>query len=349
MRAPIGAGLRTLLHPTARQTDLMRACLWSGDSARAAWIAWCDQLPDLKLALADPDLGSKALLALLDDAVRRNELASDTAVRGALRVAGFAEERRVAACREASARAYAALADAAIPFLVLKGDALADIVYPAPQLRHSHDVDVMIRAGDAAPAAAAIAAAGFAPTPARSGAIRFEDTSGLPLELHTGACRLASAGSLAEIWQRAVPRRLAGVDALLPSPADHLAHVLAQAGCCNSRDTLIWIADSWYLIAGGLDWDVFATTAERSTAALVIGALLAYLAAEMRALVPERILARLARPAGGDAHLALLDGIRAGRRGRLRHIAAQARGRERIAVVRWAMKRAQRRSQKDAK
>jgi Uncharacterised nucleotidyltransferase len=340
------SGVISMLFPTPQQTELLRACLWSGADARAAWLRWQRAVGDARPALIAADSGSRALLALLHDAVRRNDLAIDPALRGALAVAAFAEERRAGTYQRICARAFSALSAASIPFLVLKGAALADTVYPDPSLRHSHDIDVLIHAHDRDRAAAAVRHAGFIATPSHPGPARLVDASGLPLELHVGLFRLARySAPLAEIWQRSTRSRIAGEDVRTLGAADHLVHILGQASCCGSRDTLKWVCDAWYLISRSADlaWEVFLRAAGESRAALPLAAITEFLAARLRAPVPGSVLDGLstaARSADRAAQEASFDGIRAGRRGRLRSMLRHARtGRERAALLRWRLLR----------
>ena len=337
----MGSGVLSLLIPTERQTELLRACLWSGGEARAAWERWRDAVGDAREALTAADGGAKALLALLHDAVRRHDFALDPAVRGALGVAAFAEERRAETYRRICARAFAALSAASVPFLVLKGAPLADTVYPDPSRRHSHDIDVLVHAHDRERAAAAAQHAGFTAAPDST---RRLDTSGLPLELHHDLFRMPRyRAPLAEVWERSTLSRIAGVEVPSLCAADHLVHVLGQASCCGSRETLTWVCDAWYLIARGADlnWGDALRAARQSGAALPLAALIEFLAVRLRAPVPDFVrdgLSDAARDADRGAREALLDGIRAGRRGRLRSMFGHARPGERIALLRWILR-----------
>jgi hypothetical protein len=74
--------------------------------------------------------------------------------------------RRAAAARERSLdRLLQAFAGAGIPVILLKGAALAHLIYPAPELRSMADVDVLIDRSDMARAVAAARDLGFAFAP----------------------------------------------------------------------------------------------------------------------------------------------------------------------------------------
>jgi len=340
-------GLISLLYPTERQVDFLRACLWSGAEAQAAWLRWRYAGGDTRGALTTAESGSKALLALLHEAVRRNSLAIDASARSLLAVAALAEERRARTYEEVCARAFAALSNASIPFLVLKGVALADTVYPVASLRHSHDIDVLVHPHDTDRSAATVCSAGFTAAPSGNAGLRFLDACELPLELHVGVCRPPhSTVPLAEIWGRSIRARIGAGQVPTLGAADHLVHVLCQASFSGSRDTLTWVCDAWYLISrtAELDWDVLLHTATQGAAALPLAGLLEFLAVHLRAPVPGFVIDGLsdaARAAGLAAYEAMLDGIRAGRRGRLRSMFRHARtNRERAAVLRWTLREA---------
>jgi len=340
------AGVLSLLYPTEQQTELLRACLWSGAEAQAAWQRWQAAAGNARSALSSPESGSKALLALLHDAVRRNDLVADANVRNLLAVAAMTEQRRTRSYEQICARAFSALSGASIPFIVLKGIGLASLVYPAPGLRHSHDIDVLVEVHARDRVAAAVGSTGFTAALSHADRMRFLDPSGLPLELHLGLCRLPQyAPPPPEIWHRAARCQTAAGHIATLGAADHLIHVLRQASCCASRDTLIWVCDAWYLIARAaeLDWSVVVRTVAGSTAAIPIAGLLEFLSVQLRAPVPGLVSEGLSAVAGAadrTAHDAILDGIRAGRRGRFRTMFGQARtNRERTRILRWALRR----------
>ena len=234
--------------------------------------------------------------------MRRNDLAVDATARSLLAVAAFAEERRAGTYQQICARACSALSAASIPFLVLKGAALADTVYPAPALRHSHDIDVLVHTHDWDRSAAAVRSAGFIAAPSHPGPVRFLHACGLPLELHVGVCRLPHyTAPLAEIWDRATRSRSGAAYVSALGAADHLVHVLGQASCYGSRDTLTWVCNVWYLISrtAEIDWDVILRTAGQSAAALALAGLIEFLAVQLRAPVPGFVLDGLSAAARG--------------------------------------------------
>lgn len=71
--------------------------------------------------------------------------------------------RQLAAIREAAVdRLLAAFAAAAVPLILLKGAALAHLIYPAPELRPMIDIDILIEPGHAEAAVRAASDLGYA-------------------------------------------------------------------------------------------------------------------------------------------------------------------------------------------
>jgi hypothetical protein len=343
----VTAAALSLLLPTAEETDLLRACLWSGEPARAAWTRWQQVVGDARRALAAETHAAKSLLAPVHDAMRRNALVVDAPLRAVLSAAALAEELRSETYRRVLLRALDALADASVRVLVMKGAALAYDVYPAPALRHSHDVDLLVGRADLTRAARALVLAGFTPSPPpfpRGDHRRLVDRSGLPVEIHCGLVRLPFYTSpLAAIWERARRCTIAGHGAETLSAADQLVQICGQASCCASRKSLRWVTDAWHLITrdGTLDWDVVERTARASRLALPLAVLFAYLAEHLEAPVPghvrESLSAAAAQADRATREIALV-GVRAGARGTFRNLFRTARDwHERAALIKWML------------
>jgi hypothetical protein len=292
--------------------------------------------------------GVKALLPLLHYALERRDDTEGTAppLRHALAAAYTLETHRWQAYAEVCTRAFAALATARIPFLVLKGAALAVSAYPEPAIRHSHDIDVLVDAGDVDRAAAVVRSAGFAAPPehrrtARS--VRLVSERGVPIELHTRLFRLPYYGAVPRgVWDRAGRCEIAGAGVQMPSAADHFVHVCGQASCCASRDALKWIADAWFLAQDrSLDWSTVVRAAEESRLALPLAVLLGALVELLAMPVPPAVLERLCAVAANADRCAqeiALAGLRAGRRGRLRDLfGATSNWRDRVVLLQWML------------
>ena len=157
---------------------------------------------------------------------------------------------------------------AGIQALVLKGMAVAHLVYPDPGLRMMSDIDLLVSKSDAHRAQALLAQAGFsAPDPGETAfkhhhmpaAWRQVEGVIVYIELHHNLSRKQSPTTHFEALRpAATPFTLEGVPAFALSYADMLAHTYAhmvEAPFQTFR--LIWIADMISLVeryAGEIDW-----------------------------------------------------------------------------------------------
>jgi hypothetical protein len=191
--------------------------------------------------------------------------------------ATLAEAQR--ACRDVAAanlRLYEELAAVAaalqareIPVIVLKGPHVASAVYGDPALRQMADLDLLVQARDLERAADVVRARGYsAQAPYRTGTI-LRTSHHLPplvkagvatIELHWNIVPpgLGCEVEPTELWSRATPARIAGVDVLGLGADDLLLHLCLHASylhlfgvgllpacdiaetICRHRDTLDW-------------------------------------------------------------------------------------------------------------
>ena len=261
---------------------------------------------DLTRRLAAVLRGDRADLGDVGDAARQAQLldasadhAVDGLVRRALRqrgtwpdvpspirseidhrvcAAGAAEVLR---CRELT-RAVSGLRAAGVEALVLKGAALAHTLYPAPHLRPSVDIDLLVRTEDRSAAAMALEALGYT----RRNAIArdavhaqatYERTAGSvgAIDLHWSISNrplFAETLTFDELASEAVPVPGFGGGVRTPGPVHALllacVHRVAHHG---DPDRLIWLYDI-KLLAAALspeDWRRFASLAARKRIAAV--------------------------------------------------------------------------------
>ena len=334
----------SLLWPTPHETELLRACLWSGPAACQAWQRWQQDAGSVAAALRAPTV--KPLLALLHHSARSHGLPVEPPVRAALAAAALAERLRLDAYHRICARACAALEAASVPFLVVAGAALGDTVYPEPSLRHSHDVDLLVSPDDLARAAGALRGAGFAPVPApdddEAARRQLRDDSGLPVALHGHLFPVRFYDvPMDAVRSRTLAGTIAGRRVPTLSPADHLLHVCGLASCAGHGRSLKWVCDAWYIVARHpeLDAQSFLQTAEASRLALPLSVVLRYLAEALEAPLAGQLLAGLRASAAHTDRVArevALFGIRASGRGRIRHLVRATRGwRDGVELARW--------------
>src|SRR5262249_43926544 len=147
-------------------------------------------------------------------AAERNGAAGDLLTY--LRMAGFREELRSKKYRSILYGVLSALAN--FPAVVLKGAALADMVYPSPTLRHCHDIDILIGQAELSEILKPLFGLEFRPLNGITGPngddLYFEHRSGLPLVFHRGLFSKSDYDlPFSEAWDRAETRTIAGTEA----------------------------------------------------------------------------------------------------------------------------------------
>ncbi len=150
----------------------------------------------------------------------------------AVALKGITRQRRVRTLvmTQAFQALAAGLLQAGVPYLPLKGIALAHTVYPSPTLRYFDDLDVLIPANATETALAVLRRLGYAPHP---NAVRPDwhhlipyahAEHGTTVELHTALTRYhPPEWSTARVWERAQPGQLEGQSVWLLAAEDALA------------------------------------------------------------------------------------------------------------------------------
>jgi hypothetical protein len=344
VKAPLADVLSVLL-PRPASSALLRACLHRGPAAGSAWEDWRAAVGDIGDALRSDAGGLRGLLPLLHDAVARNAFPVEQQSLSVLRTARLREEMRARTYAAAAGEVLSLLAAAGVEPLVLRGAALAGTVYERPELRHCHDLDLLVRPEELPAATAALACdpVHLLATQADDGA-HAAHASGLPVKLHTRLFRIPYYDApLEQLWRHREATTIGRTPASIPAPADMLVHVCGHAACSRSRLNLRWACDAWLLLAarGDLDWAVALDRVAASRLGLPLLVLLGYLADQLGAPVPPEVRAALARMAAATPAAGLdvaLWGARAGISGGVRSLLRAADGwRSSATIARWCM------------
>ena len=268
--------------PEPSQMLLLRAALAEGGDAVEAWREW--------RRTTEFDAAGWEQFQLLP-LVSRNlpETEFDSEVAG--RLAGL---RRLTWSRNqllfhAAGEAFAALRDAGMQPLVLKGAALAELAYRDAALRPMFDVDLLVAPRHAREALAVLTSAGWASSRAEpAGRLRVHhsvDLSRPPggeLDLHWQSLWLAADD--APLWEAATPIRLGGVEARAVGAADNLLIVCAHGLPWAEVPAIRGVADAVTLIRGtepAVDWKWFRAEARRRRLALWAAVALRFLRDEL--------------------------------------------------------------------
>lgn len=343
MRPTITDTMAVML-PTARQTAALRAILLNGEAGRSAWAAWQQRHGGPARLVRDERPGR--LLPLLAEASCRNQIELEPDVRRILRAARLWEQLRVERFRAICQKALEALKKRRIDFIVLRGTALANTDYPDAAFRHCHDCDLLLRADQRDLAIDTLIASRFTSVGSERGsgsAVTLHE-SGLPIRLHEKLFPIPHyAAPIEEMWARSQTRQVYDVEARVFSPADMLLHVCGHAACSASRKHLLWVCDSWMILANNADlnWQLFSEMASRCNLGLPLSALTRYLAREMGAPIPASVLMHLQQEsavANTVDREAALFGAMAAPRGGLRGIWRGTRGwAGRMILAKWLL------------
>ena len=343
LRPSLSHALSVVL-PTADETRLLRACLSSGEAAQQAWAEWSDinhgSLSDNK------SIGK--VRPLVFNALRSHSLEMDRETQTFLRSAYLKEELRSNIFRRIFRDVLLSLANVGIPTIVLKGTALAETVYDSPELRHCHDIDLLIREQDLSRATELLRPLGFRKLNQRdepdSEDSKMEHDSGLPLELHSRLFQvLYYTVPLAEMWERSEKRVVAGVETQILSPADNLLHVCGHAFFSAKRESLRWVCDAWFIMDRhrDLNWDLVLNCALRSHLALPLAVTLGYLAEHLNAPIPATFLKSLCAAAAKtdviEKDLALFGARTACQDGPIRFLRKMKDRRAKVLLIQWML------------
>ena len=216
-----------------------------------------------------------------------------------------------------------ALKPEGIPLILLKGIFLADAVYGNIGLREMNDIDVLVRPADLARIAEIFAGMGYTPLKPVCVDITLNTLHHLPrmvkdghaaFEIHWNLTLPGESYSIdpGGLWERAVPVRIAGCEALALAPEDLLLHLCMHAsyhhqfafGLRPSCD----IAETISYFGPALDWPAIVKVAVRHGWQRGVYLALRLARELVGADVPADILAKL-RPA--DMTEAVLEAARA--------------------------------------
>lgn len=173
-----------------------------------------------------------------------------------------------------------ALHEHCIPVIVLKGLHLASLVYGDLAIRTMGDIDLLVPVKDLARAGTVTESLGYepaypylvSPDPVpyswhqlprliKSGATDVE------IHWHIISAEATPTVNIDELWERAVPARLAGVDVQVLSPEDVLLHLCVHATCLHfcefSARPWCDIAETIRHYGQGLSWDTVIERAGR--------------------------------------------------------------------------------------
>ena len=193
--------------------------------------------------------------------------------------------------------------DASIPVIILKGTALAELVYHDIGLRGFNDIDILIRKEDLEIAKNTAIATGYALDKIpkeiyEKFGYNLHYIKKIILEIHwdiarrTGSERYTKI-EIDELWKNVVSLKVADIDTLVLAPEDQLLHLCIHlAGHRYNR--LIWFCDISELIRlYDIDWNLVLKNANKYKAKLYIYYGLYFTSKLLGANVPAYVLQTL--------------------------------------------------------
>jgi len=210
--------------------------------------------------------------------MRRLRTAGVADLEAASEVATAAETAGVRGLRMASglARVLDLFGEAGIRPLALKGPIMAAELYGDVGARPSGDLDLLVRADDQTQARHTLVKAGFRADPPldEQGALDYlaagfaysfrDDAQDLIVEVHPSLAHrdFRFEPDMEQLWDRAIPARIAGRTVLTLSPEDRFLFLCVH-GAKHEWDQLIWVCDVAEAIRSGdvLDWTIIARQA----------------------------------------------------------------------------------------
>ncbi len=299
-KSPFLSDALSAILPTLDQTMLLRACLWTGEASREAWMNWQNDVFDAKQVFKE-NKKIKELLPLLYHALEQNKADVSESLRPYLRTAYVHEELRSRTYRHILKETISTLINSGIPFLLLEGASLAESIYGNWALRHCNDINLLLRKADLLQAMNVLSTQrNFHVSGARrnSEANHFilKHTSGLPVHLSHLLFEDSYHYLSDEIWKHAEQITMDGIAISILCTSDCLINILGRA-FFSASNSWQWICDAYYLFlkrGAQLNWDFLFQRIIENHLVLPFWVMFNYLATELKGEIPSFFLQRLA-------------------------------------------------------
>ena len=278
MEAHLDRGLRGSFWPSGSQERLLAVALGEPDDVLEAWRS---VRPDFVLDELEP--GSFELMPLVYS--RLAEALPDEPLLERLKGVYRREWVRSSVLAERTKEVAATLRAAGIPVLFVEGAVLAARYYPSPALRTSWFVDALVDGDNAAPALAALEAAGWSSPPDGPPRERWAltATDRTVCVVRTAPAYdfvdpITPAGSNAPLWEGAETYELGGADIRTTRPAETLVAVCAAGARVQEPASLTWLVDAAMIVRSApVDWSRVVAVARSRAQALRLRDALTYL------------------------------------------------------------------------
>ena len=336
------ANLLSSLMPDKKKTDFLKLCLndFSSNEYKKYF------LPDLLEQIKDNKNGFKRPLALLYFNLKKNEIEIDNNYGSYLKTAYVREELRSSTFKNILGSTLQVLLNESCEFILLDGAYLAESVYYNRNLRHCHDIDILVKDNSMEEIASLLNNNSFKKeSNFRKNEIRrivLRHKSGLILSLHNSLFDHISYNYDNEcFWERAQRKKIVVLDVLVLSGADLLFHIMGKA-FINYFSTLQWVVDSVFLIRNtDIDWKLFCKNAEYSGLSIGILPMIRYLRNEFNVDIPDSVFINIKKaveninPAAKEA--ALFFATNRMRSGFLRLLQNTGDWKQKLSIIRFGL------------
>lgn len=290
------------LWPTGVQLQLLDAALLGGDRSRAAFRDWRNTVN------IDEEFGWTVLrlLPLVHDTLTQAGEGDPLMARfkGVARLTWYETQRLMHRVRPV----IAALAEAQIPVLMLKGAPMVLSYYASQALRPMCDVDLCVKEADVPRAMAMLAAGGWQQTEDFTEdfsrfrhAMQYRHPDGGELDLHWHVMYEAMLpDASAWGWDDTEPFDFLGVPALRLRPASMLLHHIVHGVRWNEETPIRWIPDAVTVLrsrGADVDWARLVSDARRLRVTMRVHLGLSWLQERYAVSIPSGVLSDLQRAA----------------------------------------------------
>jgi hypothetical protein len=285
--------------PTRDQELMLRAALLQGQLALESWNEW---RRNVKIDVVD--YGSHRMIPQLYRNLQRNGVKDPLMdrLKGVYRYYLYKNEILM----HRIGTVLAALEDAGIKTMVLKGAALIQLYYRESGLRPMLDADVLVPTHQAEQAMDLLIRLQWKSVRYRRPQMRipilhstpFEDGGGRQVDLHWHLfweCFNANDDDL--YWENAIPIQISGVQTLALNPTDQLLHTCWHGAKWNEVPPIRWIADAMAIMGESgeeIEWASLFKKAQKHRIIMPVKYSLEYLKKTFQAPVPDTLLKSLA-------------------------------------------------------
>ena len=291
--------------PDTRQTWLLKACLSSSaQEIQRYWLLWRSSVNIEHL-----DDASNRLLPMLYRQMETAKVSDPelARLRGIYRYHWVKNLLLMSELREI----LAALRNASVEVMLLKGAALINRYYHDPGLRPMSDLDIMVRPEDMKKVFGILTNLHWTPrVNVDIDKIRIErlthaidfvrEKNGrvIEVDLHwTPLQRARWEGVESTFWNHSLPTTVKGIECRLLDPTYQLLHVCLHGGTWNIIPPFRWVADAcWILKEDGplIDWERLLNQARHQNGFMTIKTALNYLHKEFSIHIPAPVMRRFA-------------------------------------------------------